>query len=93
MPDGNGWKVLEFGGDTKEEATENATAMANALKGKPKAPQSKIYDDEGEEGQIWEVRESALGGVSFVPGEAPSWPGWEDSAVAPEKLGDYLRGL
>jgi Fe-S oxidoreductase len=53
----------------------------------------KVYEDEGEEGQIWEVRESALGGVSFVPGQAPAWPGWEDSAVAPEKLGTYLRGL
>jgi Fe-S oxidoreductase len=28
-----------------------------------------------------------------VPGEKPAWPGWEDSAVAPEKLGSYLRGL
>jgi Fe-S oxidoreductase len=28
-----------------------------------------------------------------VPGEDPSWEGWEDSAVAPEKLGPYLREL
>ena len=28
-----------------------------------------------------------------VPGEPQNWEGWEDSAVAPEKLGVYLRAL
>jgi Fe-S oxidoreductase len=28
-----------------------------------------------------------------VPGEPPGWEGWEDAAVAPEKLGSYLRAL
>ncbi len=93
MPDGHGWAVLEFGGDTEEEATHKAREVMSALNGKPNAPQMKVYEDEGEEGQIWEVRESALGGVSFVPGEDPAWPGWEDSAVPPEELGSYLRGL
>ena len=45
----------------------------------------------GKEG--WEVRESALGAVSSVPGEPPTWEGWEDAAVAPEKLGGYLREM
>src|SRR5690606_22396693 len=26
-------------------------------------------------------------------GQADSWPGWEDSAVAPERVGEYLRAL
>ena len=26
-----------------------------------------------------------------VPGEEDAWQGWEDSAVPPEKLGNYLR--
>ncbi|MBV9341427.1 MAG: 4Fe-4S dicluster domain-containing protein, partial [Acidobacteria bacterium] len=34
-----------------------------------------------------------LGATTFIPGERDSWPGWEDSAVAPEKLGSYLREL
>ena len=93
MPEGQGWLIVEFGGDTKEDATRQAQAVVDALKKHENAPQMKIYEDEGEEGQIWEVREAALGGVSFVPGQKPAWPGWEDSAVAPEKLGSYLRGL
>ena len=43
--------------------------------------------------RMWEVRESSLGVTSHVPGEPLRWEGWEDSAVAPEKLGDYLRDL
>ncbi len=42
---------------------------------------------------MWEVRESALGVTSHVPGEPLNWEGWEDAAVAPEKLGGYLRDL
>ena len=42
---------------------------------------------------MWEVRESSLGVISYVPGEDLTWEGWEDSAVAPEKLGKYLREL
>jgi FAD/FMN-containing dehydrogenase len=38
-------------------------------------------------------RESALGATAIVPGEKPHWPGWEDSAVPPYKLGNYLRDL
>ena len=53
----------------------------------------KLYDNKEHEHQIWEVRESSLGATAFVPGERDTWPGWEDSAVAPEKLGSYLRDL
>ena len=42
---------------------------------------------------MWYVRESALGAVVFVPGEPDRWEGWEDAAVPPEKLGDYLRSI
>jgi hypothetical protein len=39
------------------------------------------------------VRETGLGVTAFVPGEPDAWEGWEDSAVAPERLGGYLRDL
>ncbi|HJS73501.1 MAG TPA: FAD-linked oxidase C-terminal domain-containing protein, partial [Vicinamibacteria bacterium] len=43
--------------------------------------------------KIWLVRESALGATAVVPGQPPTWEGWEDSAVPPERLGGYLRDL
>ena len=39
------------------------------------------------------MRESGLGATAHVPGKPVTWEGWEDSAVPPEKLGDYLREL
>jgi Fe-S oxidoreductase len=53
----------------------------------------KLFTDKAEMARLWEVRESGLGATAFVPGEPNTWPGWEDSAVAPGKLGGYLREL
>jgi Fe-S oxidoreductase len=41
---------------------------------------------------VWEIREGGVGD-SKVPGEHPGWPSWEDAAVAPDQIGDYLRDL
>ena len=42
---------------------------------------------------MWRVRESGLGATAHPAGEAHNHEGWEDAAVAPEKLGVYLRGI
>ena len=42
---------------------------------------------------VWHVRESALGAMVFVPGEPDRWEGWEDAAVPPAQLGNYLRAI
>ena len=46
-----------------------------------------------EEQMIWDVREGSLGSTAWVPGLPDTWPGFEDSAVPPEKVADYLRDL
>src|ERR1700675_289993 len=56
-------------------------------------PQMRLFTDKQQAKRVWEVRESALGATSHVPGEPPAWEGWEDSAVTPDKLGNYLRDL
>src|SRR5690606_28871929 len=42
---------------------------------------------------LWLVREAGLAATAHVPGQPESWPGWEDTAVPREALGDYLRDL
>jgi Fe-S oxidoreductase len=37
------------------------------------------------------VREAGLGATAYPPGQADTHEGWEDAAVPPERLGDYLR--
>ncbi len=91
LPDGNGWLLVEFGGDTKEEAHAKSKKLMHALEGKPGAPAMKLFDDPKEEMAMWNVRDAGLGGSARVPNEPDTWEGWEDAAVPVEKLGAYLR--
>jgi len=93
LPDGCGWLLVEFGGDTRDEAEGKARALMERLSRASHAPSMKIFDDPSEERIVWKVRESGLGATARVPGQPDTWEGWEDSAVAPERLGQYLRGL
>jgi len=93
FPGGRGWLIVEFGGNTKEEANKQALGLIDELKGKDNAPSIRHYDDPTQQHQVWAVREAALGVTALVPGEKARWPGWEDSAVPPDKLGNYLRDL
>ena len=58
----------------------------------PVRPVARICTPE-EAVSIWKVRDSALGAMVFVPGEPDRYEGWEDAAVPPEQLGDYLRAI
>ena len=40
---------------------------------------------------MWRVREDGAGLGGRTPGNQQAWPGWEDAAVPPERLGGYLR--
>ncbi len=52
-----------------------------------------LFDDPDQERRLWEVREAGLGATAFSPDGKDHWPGWEDSAVAPEKVAQYLHTL
>ncbi|HUP43950.1 MAG TPA: FAD-linked oxidase C-terminal domain-containing protein [Thermoanaerobaculia bacterium] len=93
LPPGSGWLLVEFGGATQAEADAKAKGMMDALARSPGAPEMKLMGTKRQERMVWAVRESALGATAHVPGRPPMWEGWEDAAVAPEKLGGYLRDL
>ena len=93
LPDGKGWLLTEFGGDSKEESDAKARELMAALKKSPNPPTLKLFTDKKEEETIWIVRESGLGATAQVPGEKDTWEGWEDSAVPPEHMGAYLPKL
>jgi Fe-S oxidoreductase len=93
LPEGGGWLMVEFGAWTALEAESQARALMQSLGRGASPPDMRLYTDKLQAKRVWEVRESALGVTSHVPGEALTWEGWEDAAVAPEKLGGYLRDL
>ncbi len=93
LPEGKGWLLIEFGGESKADADTQARTLMAQLKRSGGAPSMKLFDDKEREQQVWKVRESGLGATALVPGEKPTREGWEDSAVAPENLANYLRDL
>ena len=93
LPEGGGWLMVEFGAQTALEAESQARTLMQSLGRVANPPSMRLYTDKQQAKRVWEVRESSLGVTSHVPGEPLNWEGWEDSAVAPEKLGGYLRDL
>jgi Fe-S oxidoreductase len=91
LPEGSGWLVAEFGGQSKDESDALAKRCQKAMA--KSVTSSKLYDDPEVEAKIWEVRESGLGATARIPRHPDTWEGWEDSACPPERLGDYLRDL
>lgn len=94
FPEGRGWLIIEFGGQNKEETHKQAQDLVDELKSKGEyAPNIQVNDDSVQQRMVWAVREAALGVTALVPGEKARWAGWEDSAVSPDTLGNYLRDL
>ena len=89
-PEGGAWLLVEFGGDSPEEAAEKAHALERLLRGASKGPVTKLVEDKAEQKLVWLVRESSIG-ASRIPRKLETWPTFEDASVAPEKLGSYLR--
>jgi Fe-S oxidoreductase/FAD/FMN-containing dehydrogenase len=93
LPEGGGWLLAEFGAWSASEVESQAQGLVRGLGRSAPSAKTRMITNKGHARKVWEVRESALGAVTYVPGEPPNWEGWEDSAVAPEKLGGYLRDL
>ena len=92
------WLLIEFGADNLDEARDTAKRFQEWLIHKKKYEKDRVaLFGKGEPGGtselIWKIREGGLGATAFPPGGKDHWPGWEDSAVPPEKVGPYIRDL
>ena len=91
LPDGDSWLLAEFGADTKADARAQADEAMNGLrKHGTKSSGMRVLEDDGQQNLVWHLREGCVG-ASRVPGVEDAWPAWEDAAVDPADLGDYLR--
>jgi len=93
LPRGGGYLMVEFGAATADEARGRAAELERHASRQPVAAECKLFSDEREQRAVWELRESGLGASAVIAGKPRTWPGAEDTAVAPDKLGDYLRRL
>ena len=91
LPGGSGWLTIQFSGESEDEADKRAHALLDSLNDSENEPHTQFFDDPSIEASLIELRESGLGASSHPTGEHRTWPGWEDAAVPPDRLGDYLR--
>ncbi|HLN81335.1 MAG TPA: FAD-binding and (Fe-S)-binding domain-containing protein, partial [Thermoanaerobaculia bacterium] len=93
LPDGRGWLLVEMGAAEPAEALAAADRLVKGVASRDAAVSARVFDRREEAARVWQIRQAALGATAHVPGSALTWEGWEDAAVAPEKLASYLRGL
>ncbi|HEY8713754.1 MAG TPA: FAD-linked oxidase C-terminal domain-containing protein [Candidatus Acidoferrum sp.] len=92
LPQGRGILLVEFGSDNAPETEAIANKLVEHVGRSVTPPTARIFSKQ-EARHVWHLREAGPRAAAFAPGAVPEWEGWDDAAVAPEKLGVYLRGI
>ncbi|MFH9084482.1 FAD-binding and (Fe-S)-binding domain-containing protein [Streptomyces sp. NPDC017673] len=87
LPAGGAWLFVETGGRTAAEARARAEEIVRAAD----VVSALVVTDPADQRTLWRIREDASGTATRMPDGAEAWPGWEDCAVPPARLGAYLR--
>jgi FAD/FMN-containing dehydrogenase/Fe-S oxidoreductase len=91
LPEGDSWVLAEFGGQTEQEAKEQAHRAMESIDRELKGHlQMKLVEDPHEQKEVWHIREVAID-ASRIPGVEDAVAAWEDAAVPPAQVGNYLR--
>ncbi len=86
LPAGDGWSIVELAGDDPAEVEARARALVVASG----ALDAIVLADPLQAAALWRIRADGAG-LAAVGLDRPAHAGWEDAAVPPERLGDYLR--
>ncbi|OKI10019.1 dimethylmenaquinone methyltransferase [Streptomyces sp. CB02923] len=87
LPKGGAWLFVEMGGGTPAEALARAEELCRGAS----TTDHTVVTDPARQRALWRVREDASGTATRMPDGSEAWPGWEDCAVPPARLGAYLR--
>ncbi|MEU4479024.1 FAD-linked oxidase C-terminal domain-containing protein [Micromonospora sp. NPDC023966] len=90
LPAGGGWLLVEVGAEAGESVND-VLARARALAADAGTDAVRVVPAGAEATALWRIRADGAGLGGQTPSGAPAWPGWEDAAVPPDRLGDYLR--
>ncbi len=106
LPDGHAWIYVELdefsvGESGPGDVPGAISELLDKLRAEGRLVDARTVSDPAQRSMLWRVREDGAGLSSrLVDLDDPdagsgyeSWPGWEDSAVAPENLPEYLEGF
>ena len=91
LPDGDAWLLVELGGDDPGQAAARADDLARAVAADDAAVTARVVTEAPEQQVLWRIRTDGAGLATRLTDGSEAWPGWEDAAVPPERLGAYLR--
>ncbi len=83
LPRGRGWIFAEVTGGSQSEALAKAERVLKEGTG-------RVVTDPLEQAALWRIREDGAG-LAARATDPPGQSGWEDAAVPPARLGEYLR--
>jgi len=86
LPRGSGWLLVELAGEADE-----IEALLPGLIADGSALEALVVRDATAAADVWRIREDGAGLSARTPSGHPAHAGWEDAAVPPNRLGDYLR--
>ncbi|OIK24350.1 FAD-binding oxidoreductase [Streptomyces malaysiense] len=87
LPEGGAWLFVETGGESRAAARARAAEIVRAAD----VVDALVVTDPAAQQVLWRIREDASGTATRMPDGSEAWPGWEDCAVPPARLGAYLR--
>ncbi|MFF2502778.1 FAD-binding and (Fe-S)-binding domain-containing protein [Streptomyces sp. NPDC058067] len=91
LPEGRAWLYVELDGDDQATVNTRAAELLDELRTRGRMTGGRVVESAAERRSLWRVREDGAGLAARLVDGRESWPGWEDAAVAPEKLARYLR--
>lgn len=91
LPAGRAWLYVELDGANEAEVGARAADLVGVLESRGRMRDGTVVADERQRRSLWRVREDGAGLAARLVDGGESWPGWEDAAVAPENLAEYLR--
>jgi FAD/FMN-containing dehydrogenase/Fe-S oxidoreductase len=83
LPRGSGWLFVEVAGTDAADVVEAIGREAGAL-------DDRLVTDPREAAVLWRIREDGAG-LAARSLDRPAYSGWEDAAVPPDRLGEWLR--
>nr|WP_328829436.1 FAD-binding and (Fe-S)-binding domain-containing protein [Nocardioides acrostichi] len=88
LPDGDAWMLVELVDDDERRLAERAAALLEQAR----AADGWVVEDPVATAALWKIRADGAG-LAETSLERPAYGGWEDAAVPPARLGEYLRAF
>ncbi len=93
LPQGGAWLMVEARAENAAGAREHGERLAMAIGRTLDAPDVRLIEEASAQAALWQIREDGAGHSARLADGTRAWPGFEDSAVPPERLGGYLTDL